>query len=581
MAKMIPSSISPDIKSNAEKNIFNWFKNAPDTENWVVLHSLGLVTHQRVIHGETDFLVLAPGLGMFAIEVKGGRVTRKMGKWCYINKYGNIDEKVRGPFDQAWECIYSIRKSIESKLDISHQYLRNIIFGIGVMFPDIHYSSIGVDEAQWQVFDINDGKNVTAFIKRISAGAVENLIRLNYPVTEKMYPSVDDICYLVNLLRGDFDADIPLKIMQKYSEEKFLTLTNEQSVCIEQLRDNPRALIRGTAGTGKTLLAIEAVKQAVRNDEKVAFFCFNKLLGKWLQDYFSDTPLNESPTYVGNFHSYMISLLRDYGIDLKIDSGNMDDHYFSEKLPDIFINHIKDSLVQFDRIIVDEAQDLVRDKYLNVMDRILFNGLSRGKWTMFGDFSMQSIYVAGMTEYKLLDLIQNRAFFAIFRLKKNCRNTKKICIEIQNIIGIPENAAFKDVLDTPAVNHIIYNDLMDQKKHLEELLIELKEKNISEKDIVILSPKIRSKSVVGLLNGYNIADYSVKSTGRIRFSTIQAFKGLESSTIILTDIESYQDEKLIYVGLSRARFNLYILETESASSERVNLFFKRRLANDR
>lgn len=581
MAKMIPSSISPDIKSNAEKNIFNWFKNAPDTENWVVLHSLGLVTHQRVIHGETDFLVLAPGLGMFAIEVKGGRVTRKMGKWCYINKYGNIDEKVRGPFDQAWECIYSIRKSLESKLDISHQYLRNTIFGIGVMFPDIHYSSIGVDEAQWQVFDINDGKNVTAFIKRISAGAVDNLIRLNYPVTEKMYPSVDDICYLVNLLRGDFDADVPLKILQKYSEEKFLTLTNEQSVCIEQLRDNPRALIRGTAGTGKTLLAIEAVKQAVRNDEKVAFFCFNKLLGKWLQDYFSDTPLNESPIYVGNFHSYMISLLRDNGIDLKIDSGNMDDHYFSEKLPDIFINYIKDSSVQFDRIVVDEAQDLVRDKYLNVMDKILFNGLSRGKWTMFGDFSMQSIYVNGMTEYKLLDLIQNRAFFAIFRLKKNCRNTKKICIEIQNIIGIPENAAFKDVLDTPAVNHIIYNDLMDQKKHLEELLIELKEKNISEKDIVILSPQIRSKSVVGLLNGYNIADYSVKSTGRIRFSTIQAFKGLESSTIILTDIESYQDEKLIYVGLSRARFNLYILETESASSERVNFFFKRRLANER
>ena len=93
MAKMIPSSISPDIKSNAEKNIFNWFKNAPDTENWVVLHSLGLVTHQRVIHGETDFLVLAPGLGMFAIEVKGGRVTRKMGKWRYTNKYGYIDEK--------------------------------------------------------------------------------------------------------------------------------------------------------------------------------------------------------------------------------------------------------------------------------------------------------------------------------------------------------------------------------------------------------------------------------------------------------------------------------------------------------
>ena len=255
MAKMIPSSISPDIKSNAEKNIFNWFKNAPDTENWVVLHSLGLVTHQRVIHGETDFLVLAPGLGMFAIEVKGGRVTRKMGKWRYTNKYGNIDEKVRGPFDQAWECIYSIRKSIESKLDISHQYLRNIIFGIGVMFPDIHYSSIGVDEAQWQVFDINDGKNVTAFIKRISAGAVENLIRLNYPVTEKMYPSVDDICYLVNLLRGDFDADIPLKIMHIIEKYQYFIFV------MPATRHSASSGITGIVKqTGRSILLLESIK---------------------------------------------------------------------------------------------------------------------------------------------------------------------------------------------------------------------------------------------------------------------------------------------------------------------------------
>ena len=111
--------------------------------------------------------------------------------------------------------------------------------------------------------------------------------------------------------------------------------------------------------------------------------------------------------------------------------------------------------------------------------------------------------------------------------------------------------------------------------------MDLKAKNIPAKDIVILSPKKRRKSVVELLGGYSIKDYSVKSTGHIRFSTIQAFKGLESSTVILTDIEDYQDEKLIYVGLSRARFNLHVLETEKASSVRVRLFFQRRLANGR
>ncbi|MCD8361451.1 MAG: ATP-binding domain-containing protein [Lachnospiraceae bacterium] len=148
-------------------------------------------------------------------------------------------------------------------------------------------------------------------------------------------------------------------------------------------------------------------------------------------------------------------------------------------------------------------------------------------------------------------------------------------------MGIPENAAFEDTIDTPAVNHIIYSDIMDQKVKLEELLLDLKAKNIQEKDIVILSPKKRSNSVVELLDGYDIKDYSGKSTGRVRFSTIQAFKGLESSTVILTDIEDYKDEKLIYVGLSRARFNLHVLETERASSARAMLFFQRRLANGR
>lgn len=33
MAKMIPSVISPSIESRAEKRIFEWFANAPNTEN--------------------------------------------------------------------------------------------------------------------------------------------------------------------------------------------------------------------------------------------------------------------------------------------------------------------------------------------------------------------------------------------------------------------------------------------------------------------------------------------------------------------------------------------------------------------
>lgn len=581
MAIMIPASMSPDIKSNAEKHIFEWFQAAPGTEEWIVLHSLGITDHQRVIHGEIDFLALVPGKGMFALEVKGGRVERKLGKWRFINKYGNYDEKVRGPFDQAWEGIYSIRALIASRLDENHRHLKNIIFGIGVMFPDIEYASVGVDEAQWQVFDMNDGKDIKGFIERIAQGAITTRLRLGYSINAEMFPTKADIDYIAQLLRGDFDIEVPVRIKQKYTEESLQALTNEQAQCIEQLADNPRALVRGTAGTGKTMLAIEATKRAIANGEKVALFCYNRVLGKWLQNYFSVYPIDQQPLYVGSFHAYMMRLTAAKGMYVQVPNDGDEASFFTNELPQKAIKVLQEMPVYYDRLIVDEAQDLIIESYLNVMDHSLREGLQKGKWMFFGDFSMQAIYSKGMAEHDFMEILQKRASYALFRLTKNCRNTRKICLDIENIIGIKENAAFEDAIDTPAVDHIVYESMEDQKSKLVLLITDLLNKNVRRSDIVILSPRILTESVVGRLEGIIIQKYSIEATGQIRFSTIHSFKGLESSTIIMTDIESYDDDKLIYVGLSRARFDLHILESRKACEERAQLFFTRRINNGR
>ena len=249
-------------------------------------------------------------------------------------------------------------------------------------------------------------------------------------------------------------------------------------------------------------------------------------------------------------------------------------------LPKMAENSLRDNPLPFTRVIIDEAQDLIEDNYLQVLNLCLSGGLSNGKWTMFGDFSMQSIYSDSMTELAYLEVLESWSSFTLFKLRKNCRNTKKICIDIENIVGIPENAAFEDHINTPSVDHIIYSDMNDQKTRLVLLLNDLISKNIKRENIVILSPKKRSNSVVNLLDGIIVKNYSVKEAGNITFSTIQGYKGLESSTVILTDIESYENEKLIYVGLSRARFDLHIFETKEASDERVQLFFERRFANE-
>ena len=273
MAIMIPSVISPEVKSSAERKIFEWFQNALGTDKWIVLHSLGITTHNKVIYGETDFLVLAPQLGIFALEVKGGRVKRENGIWYFTNRYGKTNSKVRGPFEQAKDGIFSIVDAMKKRVDIEHHHIPNVLFGYGVMFPDIEYASSGIDEEQWQVFDSRDGSNVKQFIKRLAEGVKSKWETVYGPLNKSKLPDAADVRYMASILRGDFDCAVSMNVQLHNASEALIALTKEQYRCLDQLDDNPRCLIQGPAGTGKTLLAIEEVKKSVARGEKVALFC--------------------------------------------------------------------------------------------------------------------------------------------------------------------------------------------------------------------------------------------------------------------------------------------------------------------
>ena len=70
MARMVPPYLSNKVKSVGEKQLFERIRKAPGTEKWVVLHSLFLTRHVKRLYGEIDFLILAPELGVFVLEVK-------------------------------------------------------------------------------------------------------------------------------------------------------------------------------------------------------------------------------------------------------------------------------------------------------------------------------------------------------------------------------------------------------------------------------------------------------------------------------------------------------------------------------
>ena len=580
MAIMIPSVISPEVNSSAERRIFDWFRDAPNTDDWIVLHSLGISTHNKVIYGETDFFVLVPDRGVFAFEVKGGRVKRENGIWYFTNKYGKTNSKVRGPFEQAKDGIFSIISSLRGRLGNSHDYLSEVFFGFGVIFPDIEYEASGVDEEQWQVFDSRDGRDVRNYVLRVASGTRQKWEDLYGHLSSSKLPSFDDIQYLASILRGDFDCVISMSAQLRNAEEALISLTKEQYRCLDQLDDNPRCLIQGPAGTGKTLLAVEEAKKSVALGKKVAVFCFNSNLAEWLNGYFSDMPEFLRPVYVGTFHRYMTQVLKDTSFELNL-PRNEDElqEYYQKELPSVALKALSAVQGKFDKIVIDEAQDLIRVEYLDVLDACLQKGIVRGCWTMFGDFSMQAIYAKETTSAETLGLLENCTSFIRFKLTLNCRNTKQICEEIQTVTGFEAPAKLWSRIEGPPVNYITYSSPEDQCNKLAHLLTQLGEMHIPADKITILSPRKRENSCVTLLSGFDVRGFSVQHNTSLTFCTIQAYKGLENSVIILTDIDSFDSEKLMYVGLSRARTGLYVLESESASKEYLTLL-KRRLSNE-
>ena len=150
--------------------------------------------------------------------------------------------------------------------------------------------------------------------------------------------------------------------------------------------------------------------------------------------------------------------------------------------------------------------------------------------------------------------------FAEFELTWNCRNTQAIHREVAKLYrGEVEPEAIGPEGRAPEL-HLVKDHVACVGGVLERLIAE---EGVPQTDIVILSSHALAKSdfAGGRLGSYALAEDPAKRKG-ILFSSIRAFKGLESPVVILTELEDLDDatrEQQLYVGLSRARNHCVIV----------------------
>ena len=465
--------------------------------------------------------------------------------------------------------MFSLIDAIKLKYGQRHK-LSNLLFGTGVMFPDIEFQVDGTEGEQWQVFDMRDGRAVSKYIRRLAQHTKHKWKEQFGFFPQDKLPDSTDVKELASMLRGNFDKVMSIGKKIAYAEEALISLTEEQFRCLDQLEDNPRCLIRGAAGTGKTLLAIEEVKRSVVLGQKVAFFCYNSMLANWLKQLFDDVAPEMRPEFVGTIHSWLLQIANSAGAGIRPGVDELSEFYQKE-LPLLALDALDSNPLCYDKIIIDEAQDILGTDSFEVLDSVIKGGLERGKWVIFGDFTRQAIYQNSDRVDNIIEKLEDRTSFIRFKLKINCRNTKFIGDEIKCITGFDSAAYIWSKVEGTPVEHRIFNSPEDQRQQLEELINKLISDGVSAENITILSPYKRGNSIVSEVSGIKIKDYTPRIDNVVSFSTIQAYKGLENTVIIMTDVESFEHEQLMYVGLSRARSGLFILESNGARKEYLNI----------
>jgi hypothetical protein len=563
---MIPPLIQQGTRSPGERELFLRLRDDPATSDWVVLHSLDIARHETQREGEADFVIMIPEQGVLCLEVKAHHhIRRKDGLWRYGAR--GEEKDARGPFKQAAEAMHSIRSRVTAR-DPS---LSRIVFWSGVVFTALDFRIQSEEWHDWQVLDSSRlrSRPVSALFREMIDRGRAYLAQMPSATwfdSRRREPEPSQCARLVQLLRPDFEAFESPRARAQSREAELKRYTAEQFAALDAMARNPRVIFEGPAGTGKTLLAIEAARRARAQGRRVLLLCFNRMLGNWLE---KETEPLRPEVSASTLHRYMLGLT-----ELPV-GADRSPSFWEVALPARAIGRLlADGAPEpFDEVIVDEAQDILRDAYLDVIDLSLRGGLAAGRWRLFGDFEGQAIY--GAPREPLPHLLERRAGSAPqFSLRINCRNTPRVAELVHALGGLtpPYTRVLRpdDGVD-PEIRY--FADPDEQKVMLANALGELERDGFRDGDVTILSPRAHDTCADCISAppwAGRLRPAGPGAAGHTSFCSIHAFKGLEAPAVIVTDVDrvtSQDASALFYVATTRALHRLIILAHEPVKSE--------------
>jgi hypothetical protein len=569
MARMLPSGVSKEAcpgVSEAELAVYRELERQLPAD-WLVLHSLWLKNHARKVHAEIDFVVIGE-TAILLIEVKGGLVSRDAAGWHFTSYDGRESRLSKeGPFDQVRSAYYAMRAHL-SKLNLTELFY-NYVWGYAVITPNC-VPRIPTSDTQIErelLLDLNGfPKLLLPFVESVAQWWETRCLQIkqeNGVPTSTLMREIPSAARrrLSAVLRPDFECVRGVGVQARRADAEMSSLTDNQYQALDFAVANPRLLLIGAAGTGKTLLAFEQARRRAASGEKVLVTCFNRLLAEHLKKLASNRAEMRG-VYIANYHQLVLSLVARAGL-----SGNVPEDWqeFNQSARALVYEAVDrlGALETYDYLVMDEGQDLMSTTFIDVLDLLLKKQTSDGKWLMCID-SAQAIFEKQF-DASTYGMLQNRA--SRVNLSINCRNTMQVASYVKGLTDVGEMPT--KGANGPDVVIEYYRDFADYlrilKKTTNKLITALDEVGSPVSDIAILTTDLNF--IPDIVRSSRFFLRSVQqatanpSDNSIQIGTVQAFKGLEATAVILVGLASLDSDTArchLYVGASRARSLLTI-----------------------
>ena len=397
MVRLVPEQ--PTFTTASEQEVWERLRDGLGPDD-VLLANLRL-TDEAKDH-EADLVVLMPEVGVLVLEVKGGSVWHDEDGWW---QKGRGRDRPLDPVEQVRTTKYALRTY--AARDPRWNNRNHVAWGHGVVTP---YSDFPTDFAttdcpRWSLHDRHDQDDLAARVRENARRAQQG----------KPPPTYDDVEAIAEILAGRMRTSYDVNADSDERAAEADRLTQEQATILQVTRLLHRVEVRGGAGSGKTVLALQQTKELTRGRagerkaQRVALLCYSIGLAEYLKREVAGWKRQHRPAFVGTFHEFG----KQWGAP---DGDRKDSDFWEETLPTLMGDLAEDlpDGRKYDSVIVDEAQDFADSWWRPVLKSL--RDEQEGGIFVYSDENQRIFARYGRPPVQLVPLV----------LDHNLRNTKQI-----------------------------------------------------------------------------------------------------------------------------------------------------------